>query len=456
MATSASDPADVCIIGAGWAGLAAAVEASAAGLKVLLLEASRQPGGRARTQAVDLGFGEIRLDNGQHLLMGAYRETLALIDRIHAGQSPYARHRLALRDTLGLSIAAPAWPAPLHLAGALGRAEGLSAAEKLAAATFMIRIRLARWTTHAGETAEALLERHAQPESLRRRLWRPLCLSALNTPSHTACAQTLACVLRDTLGAERDASDFILPRDTLGECLPAPAVRWLDDRGARLLWGATVRRLDESSEGWTARTGETTHHARMLIIATPSGQAAQLLRSIEAPQHAEASAAFTRDLRALEPAPITTVYAAWPEGTVGPLPPWVMLNHEGPGEWVFDRGTHRGFRVAAIVASDCDSNGHESLDALAETIAGSAARSMGLAPPVHARAITDKRATFACTPARPTVGQRPLGSRVALWLAGDYTERHYPATLESAVRSGRRAALQAIDWLRDREPPDAT
>ena len=451
MAASASKPADLCIIGAGWAGLAAALEARATGLDVVLLEASRQPGGRARTQAVDLGFGELRLDNGQHLMMGAYRETLTLIDRLHAGgPSPYARHLLALRDTRGLSMRAPAWSAPMHLAVALGLARGLTAIEKLAAAYFMTRLRLAGWTTHTNETAEALLERYTQPELLRQRLWRPLCLSALNTPSNAACAQTLACVLRDTLGATQDASDFILPHDTLGDCLPAPAVRWLEARGARLAWGATVRRLSASTDGWTAHTAHADFHARALIVAVPSRQAAQLLQSVTAPPYAEASSALVEDLLTLQPAPITTVYAAWPESTVGALPPWTMLNHGESGEWVFDRGTHRGFKVAAIVASNCDSSDHRSLAALAKAIADAAARSLGLAAPAYVRAITDKRATFACTPERRIIGQPALGPEAGFWLAGDYTEHHYPATLESAVRSGRRAASGASEWLRRR------
>lgn len=447
MASAVHEPVDVCVIGAGWTGLAAAIQARAAGNTVQLLDAARRPGGRARSQTIDLGFGPIRLDNGQHLLMGAYREALTLIDLICGPESPYRRHPLWLKDTHGLSIRASRLPAPWHMAMALLGATDLSLKERFSATRMMTRLRLTRWSVPDGETVEAMLNRYAQPESLSRRLWRPLCLSALNTPSQDACAQTLAHVLRDTLGGDASASDFIFPLDTLSDCFPDPAVRWLLERGASVNWSTLVSSISAARNGWCVKASGFELQARSLIIALPSTQAARLMQSIADEDHVAASRHHAALLEELVPSPITTVYAAWPGRLRVRLPDWIMLGNEGPGEWLFSRGEHLGHPVAAIVASGCDARNHELAGALAREIAHGTARALGLPPPSYIQPIVEKRATFSCTPTRPRIGQPPGGHLPGLWLAGDYTEPWYPATLESAVRSGSRAAEYASSWV---------
>ena len=446
-AGESSRPADLCVIGAGWSGLAAAVSAASAGLTVRLIDAARQAGGRARSQSLDLGFGPVVLDNGQHLLMGAYRDTLRLIDMVSPHTATYSRKPFRLRDTSGLDLRAGRYPAPWHLLAALAGAQGLSLAQRFAATRLMTALRLSGWRALPGETVDQMLVRHRQPEPLCERLWRPLCLSALNTASANACARTLVTILRDTLGSDASACDFIIPHTSLGDCLPRPALTWLAARDITPEWSVTARSLRAGERGWTIVTREQTIGARSLILALPPAQAARLLESFD---HAGLTAIARRWVSALSglaPAPITTVYAAWPTSALPALPDWLMLNSSGPGEWLFDRGVHRDHRIAAIVASGCDAQGHGSPSAFAREIAGYAARAAGLPAPRYAEAIVEKRATFSCVPDRPRIDQPEAGHLPGLWLAGDYTEAWYPATLESAVRSGSRAAHLASHWL---------
>src|SRR5690606_18689469 len=128
----------VAVIGAGWAGLAAALSLAEAGVPVTLFDAAPGAGGRARSSALDTPFGRIELDNGQHLIVGAYRETLALIESV--GATPLLRRSaLELQSPSGFAMRAAPLPAPLHLGWALVRASGLGARERLALLGLMAR-----------------------------------------------------------------------------------------------------------------------------------------------------------------------------------------------------------------------------------------------------------------------------------------------------------------------------
>src|SRR5690606_6589473 len=149
--------------------------------RVTVYEASRTPGGRARR--LDHPDFEHPLDNGQHILLGAYTETLALMRRL--GCDPGAgllRTPLHLESADGtFRLRAPRLPGPLHALAALLGARGLAIADKRAILAMMAELRRGGWQVPADRTVQALLERHAQPQAPRRLLWVPLCLAALNT-----------------------------------------------------------------------------------------------------------------------------------------------------------------------------------------------------------------------------------------------------------------------------------
>ena len=451
---------DVCVIGGGWAGIAAAIEACAAGGGVSLIEAAPQLGGRARTVEIDMGFGPVRLDNGQHLMMGAYRETLALITRVapDAGQR-LRREPLALRDPDGFALQAARLPAPLHLAVAFARARGLGLAGRVACVRLMLNLWRNAWRVPDGETVAQLLERTGQPSWLIDRLWHPLCVSALNTPTGVACARTFAAVLRDTLGAARAASDFILPAGTLGDCLPEPATAWLTARGARILLRTPARSIERRGSEWHIALPDGVLSARAVVLAVPLANSARLMGSAAGSNDVPEIHALCHDLSSFRSIPIATTYLAWPETGVSPLPSWTMLGVRGPqataaprGDWLFDRGVQRGHRIASVVVSNAAAT-EGSLAALTEAVSASTTQALQLPAPAHAFTIFERRATFACVPERPVINQPIGGNLPGLWLAGDYTEHDYPATIESAVRSGLRAgALAARLGAPDRLP----
>ncbi|MEN9774873.1 MAG: Hydroxysqualene dehydroxylase [Pseudomonadota bacterium] len=472
----ASSPFDLAIVGAGWAGLAAAVVACAAGKRIVLVDAAPQAGGRARRQSLDLGFGPIDLDNGQHLLIGAYRQTLELAQRIGlSAEQLFNRQRLLLRDTQGLHLAAPHLPAPAHLVWALLAARGFPWSDRRAVVRMISGLRRDAWQVTAGETVSTLLDRMSQPSTVRTRLWERLCISALNTPSRQACAQTFASVLRDSLGSARANSDFLIPRATLSDCLPDPALRWLSRQGAVIRLRTPIRTLVPDpgrASSWQLHHPGGSIAARGVILACNVSNSLRLLERIGSsdtppivddvslagrgtpgrPQVGRSE--LRRTLRALSSFSfhsIATLWVSWPASHQPAIGPPLMLHREAGGDrqadWLFDRGVWSGHRVGAWVISLADELKPALDPERAIDHARELCRTYGFVAPVAARLIIEKRATFACVPGRAGVAHEAAGRQAGLWLAGDYTEAHYPATLESAVRSGMRAGQIAADGL---------
>lgn len=426
----------IAVVGAGWAGLSAAVRLTQAGFRVDLLESAARPGGRAREAHIDFGGGATVLDAGQHLLVGAYRECLELAAVVHGGETPLQRFPMALRDTSGLRIESASLPAPWHLLAALLFGRGVDVAQRLAAIRLVSALRACGWRVGDGETVADLLARHRQPAALVERLWSPLCVAALNTAIEVACAAVFARVLRDTIGAAREASDFVLPRTTLGDALAHPAWRWLRAHGARLFPSTTLRALARDDDGWQLRTSAASLRCAQVVLATPAWVSARLLAPLDA--RARALDRFEYDA-------IATVYLAWPDSQALPLPRWIMLRESVPqrhyGQWLFDRGNLNRYRVAAAVVSARGRLSGDAPQAIAEGIAMQVSRQLELPPPAAHRTVTEKRATFRCTPDRPRIGFDAFsGTLPGIWLAGDYVDPEYPATLEAAVRSGRCVA----------------
>ncbi|MBV8624880.1 MAG: FAD-dependent oxidoreductase [Herbaspirillum sp.] len=434
-------PRHHAVIGAGWAGCAAAVTLAAAGHRVSLFEAARTLGGRARRIDLD---GRL-LDNGQHILLGAYRATLALMKQVGvSADAALLRLPLQMRYPLeaggdGMDFVAPRLPAPWHVAVALLRAKGLAREDKLALARFSTTARWMGWQLHQDCSVAELLERYEQTPRLVKLMWAPLCIAALNTPPERASAQVFLNVLRDSLGARRAASDMLIPRLDLSALLPDAAADYLTRRGGLVLPGVTVGHIAPGSApgSWrlAARQGEDLGEFSGVVLATGPEAAAQLLEGLH----------DTDALRALRHEPITTCYLQYRAPLRLAAPFYALADapeREAWGQFVFDRGQLGGaaglLAVVVSAAGRAIADGHA---ALAEGIVRQLADDFGLpalATPQWSRVVTEKRATFSCTPGltRPDSAGLPAG----LALAGDYVAGDYPATLEGAVRSGRAAA----------------
>lgn len=438
--SAAKEQRRVAVVGGGWAGCAAAVALLDAGCGVTLFEAARTLGGRARAIETD---GRL-LDNGQHIMLGAYAATLQLMRRV--GVDPrHAMLRLPLQmrypaADAGMDFVAPRLPAPLHVLVALLRARGLDRADKLALARFTTSARWIDWQLHNDCTVAELLERFDQTPRLVQLMWRPLCLAALNTPPERASAQVFLAVLRDSLGARRAASDMLVPRVLLDALFPDAARRHLESRGAAVHTGARITALVPDAGTWRLHAGSDDQPFDAVILATAPWQAAALLRPLDG-----AAEAIAR-IDALAYEPIATIYLQYEAGTRLPLPFCALADAPDDGRWgqfVFDRGQLDPGQdgLLAVVVSGADpagAIGHEALAAAAAAQLAAAFALPALINPLWSRTITEKRATFACAPGlnRPTNATDVPG----LVLAGDYTAGEYPATLEAAVRSGVAAA----------------
>lgn len=421
----------VAVVGAGWAGCTAAVELARRGHAVTLFESARTLGGRAR--GVEL-HGQT-LDNGQHILLGAYKQTLAIMQRVGVdARTALLRLPLQMRypPGSGMDFVAPRLPAPLHVAIALLRATGLTRDDKMALARFSTSARWMDWQLHVDCSVAELLERFDQTPQLIQLMWRPLCLAALNTPLEAASARVFLAVLRDSLGARRAASDMLLPRVDMGALFPNAAGSYVTQRGGAVRLGAKVAQL---TPGWTINDAEAFD---AIVLATPASQTAGLLRAIDGTAEAVAQLdAFTYE-------PIVTVYLQYAPGLRLPLPMYALVDDAARGHWgqfVFDRGqldARQAGLLSVVISSAAAATALDHSD-LAGAVAAQLTESLQLtATPVWTQVIAEKRATFACTPGL----QRPPNDigLPGLMLAGDFTASEYPATLEAAVRSGMAAA----------------
>ncbi|WP_088158889.1 hydroxysqualene dehydroxylase HpnE [Achromobacter xylosoxidans] len=428
------------VIGAGWAGLAASVALREAGAKVTVFEAGHTPGGRAR-RVFHTDF-DAPLDNGQHLLSGAYKHTLALMRRV--GRNPDAllmRRPLQLASLDGrFRLAAPRLPAPLHMAAAILRARGLSWKDRLATLRLMRGLKAMSWTPPREWTVLHLLRYHAQSDTLIRQIWEPLCLAALNTPAATASAALFARVLRDSLTGSRENSDMLLPCTDLSALWPDAAARQVTMR-----YGSTVRQVRPSAEGIDINQ----ERFDAAVLAVPPSFAARLL---DAPLREAGATGLLDALKAFEYMPIATLNLRLQDPWRLPEP-MMMLREESArdhyGQWLFDRAQLAGDTKAgelAVVTSAAtgiaERNRRQVIEALIDQVAEQAARHPARLPAMPdvtaAELFIEKRATFAAVPGLT----RPLNSTPwpTLALAGDWTDTGYPGVLEGAVRSGLQAA----------------
>lgn len=420
---------NIAIIGGGYAGMAAAVRLSESGIPVTVFESARQLGGRARGVA----YNDKQLDNGQHLLLGCYRQTLQMIIKVGGNpETDFLRLPLQLDLHGKFSLKAPQLPAPLHLLAALLGAQGLTLSARISAARFMLALRRINFHLSNDITVAALLVQYGQNEDLVMKLWEPLCLAALNTPIHKASAQVLLNVLRDALNRSRADSDMLLPRIDFTALFPQRAADYVEQHGGKVNFACGVEALDpfeDCIEITTAQGSEKFSHA---ICATPPAVAAKLLRPV--PALAETVAQIDR----LEHQPIYTVYLQYPEHINLPQP---MLGlHQRYSQWLFDRGRIAGQHglLAAVISAE---GIHQELpqDELAQKVIAELCEEFGITgQPRWVKVIAEKRATFCCSPNLQRPSQFTLQPR--LLLAGDYTAGDYPATLEGAVMSGLKCA----------------
>ncbi len=413
---SAASSATVHVIGAGLAGLSAAVNLARGGRRVVVHESSGHAGGRCRSMHDDeLGC---TIDNGNHLLLSGNSAVMAYLDQIGA------------RDTL-ISPAEPAFPfidlrsgerwtvrpnggrLPWWILVPARRVPGTRAKDYLAA------LRLAR---AGGATVAECLDA-ASP--LYQRFWEPFAVSILNTAADEASARLLWPVVVEIFGRGGSAARPCIARHGLSASLVDPALAYLRAQGAEIRFHSRLREFEMDGERIAALNfaagGEALGEADRVVLAVPPGVATTLLPGLEAP---------------VESRPIVNAHyrlEAPPE--IGSVPFLGMIG--GDAHWLFVRGT-----VVSVTVSAADRLVDEPADKIAEMLWKDAAKAIGRPPsPLPpCRVVKEKRATFAQTPAQAARRPGPKSGPKNLFLAGDWTETGLPATIEGAVRSGARAA----------------
>ena len=441
---------DVIVVGAGFAGLSAGVRLARDGARVLVLEKRTRLGGRA-TAFADRDTGA-RVDNGQHVMLGCYTATFEFLDEIGARGNIRLQPQLAVTmvDLAGRTsrLECPLLPPPFHLLAGIFEWDALSWRDKWSTLGLAGPLRIARRYAEGpgpiaaspGETVENWLVRNGQSARIRELLWDPLALAALNQPASEAAALPFTRVLAEMFGTDPRAAAIALPVAPLDLMYAEPARQYIERHGGSVRTGAAARiDLSNGAAASVHANGET-WATPVVVAAVPWFAFPELFD-----QPPPALAGIIRNARATASSPIVTVNVWFDR----PLfdEPFVGL----PGrtmQWVFDTrgagGSHLSLvssgaaRVAALPNGDLISM---AVDELLEAFPR--ARQARL---VRAGVVREPRATFSLAPGQPErpATRTPVGG---LLLAGDWIETGLPATIESAVRAGHRAADLALGNL---------
>lgn len=438
---------DVVVIGAGFAGLSAAVRLTSAGARVLVLEARSRLGGRA-TAFHDRATGEL-VDNGQHVLLGCYTETFAFLRTIGAEDRVRLQRQLAVtmidRHGIESRLACPSLPSPLHLIAGAFEWDALSWRDRVAllgmAAPLKLARRQLRGDAHVlaaspGETVESWLIRNGQTPRLREMLWDPLALAALNQAPDKAAAPLFARVLAQMFGGDAGSAAIALPAAPLHLMYAEPARAYIEARGSSVIVGAPASISTAHDDRVAVRSGERTWSTAAVIVAVPWFALAALFDELP-----PALSSTVRAAGAMEASPIVTVNLWFDRPVLSE--PFIGL----PGrtfQWVFDK--RAAFGDAASHLSLVSSGAETVLGRTNDELIGAAHVELMDAMPhirsaalVRATVIREPRATFSLAPGQPARPATQTGIR-RLLLAGDWIDTGLPATIESAVSSGHRAA----------------
>ena len=441
---------DSVVIGAGFAGLSAAVRLTKNGARVLVLEARARLGGRA-TAFPDRETGEL-VDNGQHVLLGCYTDTFEFLRDIGAADRVRLEPQLAVTmiDRRGRRsrLSCPPLPPPFHLLAGIMDWDALSWSDRLSVLGMVAPLRNARRALQPGssvkaaspgETVEAWLIRNGQTPRIREMLWDPLALAALNQSPQQAAAPVFARVLAEMFGDDPRAAAIALPTRPLEAMYGDPARAFIESRGGTVRMGTPARiRVQDSRVAAVEAAGEQ-WPADRVIAAVPWFAIGELF---DAPP--EPLAGLLDRARRMSSSPIVTVNLWFDRPILDE--PFIGL----PGramQWVFDK--RRLFEEKTSHVSMVSSGAMAMVGLTNDELIDKASAELLEAMPelrdvrlTAAAVVREPRATFSLAigqPARPSTETPVRG----LLLAGDWIDTGLPGTIESAVRSGHRAA----DWI---------
>nr|CRH07322.1 Putative squalene-associated FAD-dependent desa [Candidatus Magnetococcus massalia] len=439
---------DGLILGGGLAGLAAARQWIKQGGRPLVLEAAPQLGGRASSHW-DRHWG-VSLDNGPHLLVGAYHQTLAWLDELHPEPPLLAGsgyHFHTAQDGF-YSLTPGAGPAPWRLLRALSRFPGVETKDLLSLARLAPGLFSPRLRGGEGRSVTEWLQQVGVTPTLFERLWEPLTLATLNEGPGSADATLFAEVVKRLFLAPKADGLPLYPTTDLQQLLIEPAARWIRQRGGEILTHCRIQQLKSDREGITALFLHGRRGGGVEEIALPAGVA--VISSL--PQRAlRRLMPQWQQLKAMESwleSPIVAVHLRYPCPV--PMPAPMVGLPGGVSQWLcqWPDGHDHARRVSASISGayrevswsteQLVARVRQELEQLFPSLAGVTPQN---------RVIKNRRATFAAWPGCQQWRRPPATPWPNLFLAGDWTATPLPATLEGAVLSGQQAARAAFHMV---------
>ncbi len=437
---------DVLIIGGGWAGLSAAIELVDSGKNVCLIESAKQLGGRAR----EVKINQVCVDNGTHIMIGAYTETLRLIQKVYSSSGSYTEKDRLKRQGLALNykqsrkptINLPCipLPAPFNIIGSFLFARGLSLKDKFCILALGTKIKLNLINLPADLALQGFLKKQKQTEVVIKSIWEPLCLAIMNTPIEQASTEIFLHVLKESFFKSRRASDLLFFKTTLSRIFPTPAEKYITQHNGKVLLEQKALSITKENSFYSVTTQSLVIQAKHIVVATPPLATTKLLVELNTQQALDS---LIDSLNKFSYQTICTVYLQYPETIQCERSMQGFLGTTS--QWMFDKNlTGQPGWVSIIISS---AGPHLEIDnpSLIKTVTEELARFYPHWPePLDAFVIREKRATFT---ASVNINRIRPANKTAInniWLAGDYTNTLYPATLEGAVRSGLQCAQQIL------------
>jgi len=439
------EESEILIIGSGWAGISAAIPLIEQGKQVCIIDSAKAPGGRARC----VSYRDYHVDNGTHIMVGAYTHTLALIKKVHK-RNTWNENLLLERQTLNLSykqrndidITLPAvpLPAPLNIVCSFLFASGLSFKDKLQILSLGLKIKLNIVPLKSDINLKTFLKQQNQSLKVIKSIWEPLCIAILNTPIAQASTEIFLRVLKDSFFKNSKASNLLFFKTDLSVAFPSAAQKYIEQHKGLIHFNRRATSITKEDDHYIINTKLTKYKTKHVIIATAPIATKKLLSDLT---NNNKHNVLINNLKAFTYQPICTVYLQYPkEVSCGRT----MQGFLGTTvQWVFNKSTQEQPNLISVVISSEGSHMEWDNTKLIQTVTGELAEFYQEWPqPDNAFVIREKRATFTASVNINRIRPSNKTDIHNIWLAGDYTNTHYPATLEGAVRSGHQCAQHIL------------
>lgn len=436
---------DILIIGAGWAGLSAAITLADQGKQVCIIDSAKAPGGRAR----QVNYCQYAVDNGTHIMVGAYTQALALMKKVHK-KNDWNENTLLERQSLNLHykqnnqnpIELPnvPLPAPFNIVFSFLLAKGLKFKDKIRILAFGLKIKLNLIILESDLNLESFLTKQNQTPDIIKKIWEPLCIAIMNTPITQTSTELFLRVLQDSFFSNRNASDLLFFKTNLSDAFPTPAQHYIEQHNGRISYNKRAIAIIKDDEHYLVKTKSTSFKAKHVVIATAPTAAINLLQDLnQSSMHNE----LVSNLQTFTYQPICTVYLQYPEQVTCER---TMQGFLGTTiQWMFDKSSENQPNLISIIISSQGPHLEMDNPTLINIITNELAMFYPQWPqPDDAFVIREKRATFTASVNINRIRPSNKTDTHNIWLAGDYTNTQYPATLEGAVRSGQQCAKQIL------------